>query len=311
MRAAILLTRGIFADRQSDELDRAVAVVRGSGTYSTVVGAYVDHGTPNLQEALDSCAAAGATTILIAPIYAPIDRLLSTWIPQILRRWLRLRPQFKGVEVILASSISASDALGRAALENLALAEQTGGSDEIREDLGVDYGNPGFNAIPAYSYQALVCVGPRCATRGSSDIYELVRESVARHGKGRDANGERPKDRVSVIRTGCLFPCNLGPMMVVHPGDTWYCSVTPEMVDEIVSQHFVNGQVVTQYTRTPGPERHDRPVPASPEDIVEDQRPSTCAARAQGVRPENAVRPRLEGAPATRTAALPALHVVR
>ncbi|HET7768433.1 MAG TPA: CbiX/SirB N-terminal domain-containing protein, partial [Chloroflexota bacterium] len=158
MRAAILLTRGIFADRQSDELERAVAVVRAAGTYETVVGAYVDHGTPDLATALDSCAATGATRILVAPIYAPVDRFLSTWIPQILRRWLRRRPQFRGVEVVLASSVASCDALGHAAHEALQLAEQNGGSDEIREDLGLEYGNPGFNTIQAYRYQALVCV---------------------------------------------------------------------------------------------------------------------------------------------------------
>ena len=285
MRAAILLTRGIFADRQSGELERAVAVVKAANRYGTVVGAYVDHGTPDLATALDACAAAGATTILVTPIYAPVDRFLSTWIPQILRRWLRRRPQFKGVEVVLASSVASCDALGHAALEALQLAEETGGSDEIREDLGVEYGNPGFSSIPNYGYQALVCVGPRCATRGSSEIYERVRESVSRQGMARTPERPVPKNRVSVIRTGCLFPCNLGPVMVVHPGDTWYCAVTPEMVDEIVEQHFLDGQAVTRYARTPGPEHHDRPVPAAPQDIVED--------------PPNAIRPRMEGAPAT------------
>ena len=282
MRATILLTRGIFADRQSDELERAVSVVRAAGTYEPVVGAYVDHGTPNLAAALDRCAAAGAKHILIAPIYAPIDRFLSTWIPQILRRWLRRRPQFEGIEVTLAHAISATDALGHAALESLQVALQTGGSDEIHEELGVEYGNPGFSAIPAYRYQALVCVGPRCATRGSSDIYEYVRESIARQGVARTPDRPLPKNRVSVIRTGCLFPCNLGPMMVVHPGDTWYCALTPKMVDEIVARHFIDGEVVAEYARTPGPERHERPVAADPLDIVED--------------PPNAKRPTPEGA---------------
>ena len=287
MRAVVLLTRGIFADRQTGELERAVAVVQKSGAYSPVVGAYVDHGTPDLAAALDTCANAGATRILVAPIYTPLDRFLSTWIPQILRRWLRRRPQFRGVEVVLADGVGLSDALGHAALESLAAAERDGGSHEIAAELGADYGNPGFNFIPAYQHQALVCVGPRCATRGSAEIYERLRESIARQGMARVKDAPIPKSRVSVIRTGCLFPCNLGPMIVVHPGDTWYCSVTPQMVDEIVEQHFLNGRVVTAYTRTPGPDRHDRPVPADPLDIVED--------------PPNAVRytPNLEGASVT------------
>jgi (2Fe-2S) ferredoxin/sirohydrochlorin ferrochelatase len=275
--AAILLARGIFSDQQSDELERAASVVRAAGTYAPVVGAYVDHGTPTLPDALDECAGAGATRIVVAPVYAPMDRFLNTWLPQILRRWLRRRPQFRQVEVVLADQLGRTDALGHAALETLGAAERDGGSDEIAADIGEDYANPGFWAIPAYRYQALVCTGPRCATRGSAEIYERVRERLAhlaRTGRAGDVDGGGPSktatNRVSVIRTGCLFPCNLGPIMVVHPGDTWYCSLTPPMVDEIVEQHFAGGQVVAHFTRQPGPERHTRPAPAEDTDIVED-----------------------------------------
>lgn len=294
-RAVVLLARGIFADRQSGELERAVSVVQVSGRYECVAGAYVDHGTPDLPTALDACAEAGATHILVAPIFTPIDRFLSTWIPQVIRRWLRRRPQYKGIEVILAQAPGLSDALGHAALEALQAAERDGGSDPIREDLGLDYANPGFNVIPPYRYQALVCTGPRCATRGSVELYEHVHARIA---AGRltgrtatngaaaapgaasataaaqvttaDAGPPTGPERISVIRTGCLFPCNLGPVMVVHPAGTWYCSLTPSMVDRIVDEHFLHGRVVEVYTRVPGRDRHTRPTPAAPADIVED-----------------------------------------
>jgi (2Fe-2S) ferredoxin len=58
--------------------------------------------------------------------------------------------------------------------------------------------------------------------------------------------------------------------MVVHPDGVWYCSVTPAMVERIAEEHFVGGRVVEAYTRQPGDERHARPTPADPGDIVED-----------------------------------------
>lgn len=276
--AAILLARGIFADWQSGELDRALSVVRDAGLYDPVLGAYVDHGTPTLPDALDACAARGATRIVVAPIYAPMDRFLNTWLAQILRRWLRRRPEYKGVEVNLADQIGRTVALGHAALQTLQAAERTGGSDSIDPEVGADYANPGFWTIPPYRYQALVCTGPRCATRGSAEIYERVRQRVAelrltgRATQPTGSGGPPPSDpnRVSVIRTGCLFPCNLGPVMVVHPDNAWYCALTPDMVDEIAARHFAAGEVVAEYTRQPGAERHTRPAPADPRDIVED-----------------------------------------
>ena len=263
----VLLARGGYGEWPSHEVDRAVAVVRTSGGYAPVVGAYIDHGAPTLPEALDTCAGAGATRILVVPVFAPMDRFLSVWLPQILRRWLRRRPQFRGVEVVLADAIGKGDALGHAALETLHGAVVDGGSDEIAQDLGREYANPGFWVIPPYRYQALVCTGPRCATRGSLGIYEHVRQAVAERGlSGRPAGAHR----VSVTRTGCLYPCNLGPVMVVHPDGAWYCSVTQAMVERIAEEHFAGGRVVGAYTRLPGDEHHSRPAPADSGDIVED-----------------------------------------
>jgi (2Fe-2S) ferredoxin len=228
----------------------------------------------------------------VAPTFAPMDRFLSVWLPQILRRWLRRRPQYRGVEVVYAEAIGKTDALGHAALETLGAAAARGGCAEIREDLGLDYANPGFNVIPPYRYHAFVCTGPRCATRGALELYERVREAVARRGlTGRTGgpNGaggrESPSDprRVSVVRTGCLYPCNLGPMMVVYPDAAWYCALTPAMVERIADQHFVAGRVVEPYTRRPGPERHTRPAPAARGDIVEDAPEPTEPTGVEGV----------------------------
>jgi (2Fe-2S) ferredoxin len=40
-------------------------------------------------------------------------------------------------------------------------------------------------------------------------------------------------------RSTCLFPCNLGPVMVVHPDGAWYGGLTRERLDQIVSEHLL------------------------------------------------------------------------
>ena len=55
-------------------------------------------------------------------------------------------------------------------------------------------------------------------------------------------------DRVLVAQTGCLYPCNLGPMMVVYPDGVWYGGLTADAIDQIVEEHFVGGQPVKEYS---------------------------------------------------------------
>ena len=41
-----------------------------------------------------------------------------------------------------------------------------------------------------------------------------------------------------------LDRCELGPVMVVYPNETWYTYVDEHDIDEIVESHLKNGQVV-------------------------------------------------------------------
>lgn len=56
---------------------------------------------------------------------------------------------------------------------------------------------------------------------------------------------------VTVSQTGCIGVCRLEPMVEVYrPGEekVTYVKMTPEKVKRIVSEHIVNGQIVTEYT---------------------------------------------------------------
>jgi (2Fe-2S) ferredoxin len=50
-----------------------------------------------------------------------------------------------------------------------------------------------------------------------------------------------------VAQTGCLYPCNLGPVMVVYPEGVWYGTLDNNTVEQIVQEHFVAGQVVADF----------------------------------------------------------------
>ncbi|MGH2351019.1 MAG: (2Fe-2S) ferredoxin domain-containing protein [Chloroflexota bacterium] len=261
--AVVLLGKGGYGTTPQEELDRMAAAVRASGRYAPVETAFVDQGTPALPQALQRCVDGGARRILVAPVFVPMDRSLRIWLPHVLRRWLRRR-RVSEVELVLAKPLGDRPSLGAAVLETLAAAD---GARGLSQGVPGDYGNPGWSVIPPYRYQAFFCTGPRCTTRGAGDLQQQLRDRLMERGLASGA------DKVHVIRTGCLYPCNLGPAMVVYPEGVWYCALTPRAIDRIVSEHFADGQVVQAYTRRPGRRRHTRPEPADPCDPVEDDPP--------------------------------------
>ena len=47
-----------------------------------------------------------------------------------------------------------------------------------------------------------------------------------------------------INQAGCLDRCEEGPVMVIYPEETWYTYVDQSDIDEILSEHLVNGRVV-------------------------------------------------------------------
>jgi (2Fe-2S) ferredoxin len=56
-----------------------------------------------------------------------------------------------------------------------------------------------------------------------------------------------PAECVFRTKANCLRVCHHGPIVVVYPDRVWYHSATPEVIERIIQEHVLAGQIVTEY----------------------------------------------------------------
>jgi (2Fe-2S) ferredoxin len=81
----------------------------------------------------------------------------------------------------------------------------------------------------------LICCGSGCVSAGALKIKEKIQAVL--HEKGL-------LNEINIIETGCMGPCDYGPVMVVYPEGVFYKKVTLEDVEELVEEHFIKGRPV-------------------------------------------------------------------
>ena len=96
-----------------------------------------------------------------------------------------------------------------------------------------------------YQYHVFFCTNHRddgrqsCEQCGASKIRAYAKSKIKELG----LSGE---GKVRINTAGCLDRCELGPVIVVYPEETWYTYLDEEDIDEIIEEHLKNGRVVNR-----------------------------------------------------------------
>ncbi|MGV9373380.1 (2Fe-2S) ferredoxin domain-containing protein [Micromonospora tulbaghiae] len=188
--------------------DAASPVLRGQAEAAGARLAFLQAGEPTLTHVLDLLHAEGVREVRLEPVSTDDLTFARSWVGRVAGHWHRQQIDPPVIR------------FGERAI--------TGHEAPLT--------SPAWETTPPYRHHLLLCRGPRCSARGADETSRAI--------VGAFVEQQLTDADVLMAQTGCLFPCNHGPVAVVHPDGTWYGPVRPGDAARLVGEHLRAGRPV-------------------------------------------------------------------
>ncbi len=98
-----------------------------------------------------------------------------------------------------------------------------------------------INQRKSITTTVMVCGGTGCQASQSRKVIDALQTELSKQGL---------EGQIRLCITGCHGFCEQGPVMIIEPGNLFYCHLTAEDVLDIVSQTLIKGKVIPRLLYT-------------------------------------------------------------
>jgi NADH-quinone oxidoreductase subunit F len=92
-----------------------------------------------------------------------------------------------------------------------------------------------------YTHTVTMCAGTACQACGCLPVAKAMKEELTK---------QKLLDKVCFYTTGCHGFCEQGPLIIIEPGNIFYCHIKAEDVTEIADSTLKNGKVIERLLYT-------------------------------------------------------------